>query len=32
MKHNADTSNAVDCKDKFWTSKLREAECFASVK
>ena len=31
MKHNADSANAVNWEDKFWITKLREAECFASV-
>ena len=31
MKDTADSSNAIDWTDNFWTTQLREVECFASV-
>ena len=31
MKDTADSSNAIDWTDNFWTTKLCEVECFASL-
>ena len=31
MKQNADPANHINWEDKFWTTELREAECFASI-
>ena len=31
MKQNADPANKINWEDKFWTTKLREAECFAGI-
>ena len=31
MKDTADSTKAIDWTDNFWTTKLREVECFASI-